>query len=50
VLAAGGAEAVVVAGTDIFLAFEGHGCVFPVSDSAQAHSNALYRESVRRAR
>lgn len=44
-----GTEAVVLAGTDLFLAFEGHDCGFPVIDSARVHIDALYRESIRRA-
>lgn len=42
-----GAEAVVPAGTDLFLAFDGHDCGFPVIDSAQVHIDALYRESIK---
>ena len=42
-----GAEAVVLAGTDLFLAFDGHDCGFPVIDSAQVHIDALYRESIK---
>ncbi len=41
-----GAEAVVLAGTDLFLAFEGHDCGFPVIDSAEVHVNALLRASL----
>lgn len=41
-----GAEAVVLGGTDLFLAFDGHDCGFPVIDSARVHSDALYRASV----
>jgi aspartate racemase len=41
-----GAESVVLAGTDLFLAFEGYECGFPVIDSAQIHVNALYRASI----
>jgi len=44
-----GAEAVVLGGTDLFLAFEGHDCGFPAIDGAQVHINALYRESIKRA-
>jgi aspartate racemase len=42
-----GAEAVVLAGTDLFLAFDGHESSFPVIDSAQVHIDALYRESIK---
>lgn len=41
-----GAEAVVLAGTDLFLAFEGYDCGFPVIDSAEVHVNALLRASL----
>jgi aspartate racemase len=41
-----GAEAVVLGGTDLFLAFDGHDCGFPVLDSADVHIEALYRASV----
>lgn len=40
-----GAEAVVLAGTDLFLAFEDHDCGFPVIDSAEVHINALLSAS-----
>jgi len=43
-----GAEAVVLAGTDLFLAFEGRDCGFPIIDSARTHVNALIRESMKR--
>ena len=36
-----GAEAVILAGTDLFLAFEGHECGFNVIDSALVHINYL---------
>lgn len=36
-----GAEAVVLAGTDLFLAFDGYGCGFDVIDSALVHIDAL---------
>ena len=42
-----GAETVVLAGTDLFLAFDGYECGFPVIDSAQVHVNALYRASIK---
>jgi aspartate racemase len=40
-----GAEAVVLAGTDLFLAFVGQNCGFPVIDCADVHIDALYRRS-----
>lgn len=42
-----GAETVVLGGTDLFLAFEGYDCGFPVIDSAEVHIDALYRASLR---
>jgi aspartate racemase len=44
-----GAEAVILAGTDLFLAFDDAKCGFPVIDSAQVHIDALYRASIQRA-
>jgi aspartate racemase len=41
-----GAEAVVLGGTDLFLAFAGQSCGFPVIDCAEVHVEALYRRSV----
>ncbi len=41
-----GAEAVLLGGTDLFLAFAGRDCGFPVIDCAEVHINALYRRSV----
>jgi aspartate/glutamate racemase len=41
-----GAEAVVLAGTDLFLAFEGRDCGFPTIDSARVHIDALARASM----
>ena len=41
-----GAEAVVLGGTDLFLAFAGQDCGFPVLDCADVHVDALYRRSV----
>jgi len=41
-----GAEAVVLAGTDLFLAFEGRDCGFPTIDCARVHIDALLRESI----
>ena len=43
-----GAEAVVLAGTDLFLAFEGRECGFPTIDCARVHIDALIRESMNR--
>jgi aspartate racemase len=42
-----GAQAVVLAGTDLFLAFDGRECGFPTIDSARVHIDALVRESLR---
>jgi aspartate racemase len=41
-----GAEAVLLGGTDLFAAFEGHECGFPVIDTAQVHVDALSRRSI----
>jgi len=41
-----GAEAVVLAGTDLFLAFDGYDCGFPVIDSAEVHIEALFEASI----
>jgi len=41
-----GAEAVVLGGTDLFLAFDGHDPGFPLIDSAAVHIEAIYRASV----
>ena len=40
-----GAEAVLLGGTDLFLAFTGHDCGFPVIDCADVHVDAIYRKS-----
>jgi aspartate racemase len=40
-----GADGVVLAGTDLFLAFEGQDCGFPVLDCAEVHVDAIYRSS-----
>ena len=42
-----GAEAVVLAGTDLFLAFEGRDCGFPTIDCARVHIDTLFRESMK---
>jgi aspartate racemase len=41
-----GAEAVLLGGTDLFIAFEGHECGFPAIDSAQVHVDELARRSI----
>jgi len=41
-----GAEAVILGGTDLFLAFDGQDCGFPVVDCAEIHVKALYQRSV----
>jgi aspartate racemase len=41
-----GADAVVLAGTDLFLVFDGQECGYPVIDSAQVHIDALVRASI----
>jgi len=43
------AEAVVLGGTDLFLAFEGQDCGFPVIDCADVHIEAIYQRSVGKA-
>jgi aspartate racemase len=42
-----GAEAVLLAGTDLFLAFDGRECGFPTIDCARVHIDALLRESMK---
>jgi aspartate racemase len=37
----GGAEVIVLAGTDLFLVFEGQDCGFPTMDCAMAHIDAI---------
>ena len=44
-LMARGAEAIVLGGTDLFLAFTGHDPGFAVIDCADIHVDALYRKS-----
>ena len=44
-LADRGAEAVLLGGTDMFLAFTGHDCGFPVIDCADVHIDAIYKKS-----
>ena len=41
-----GADAVVLAGTDLFLAFDGYDCGFPVIDAGQVHIDALAAASM----
>ena len=41
-----GAEVVVLVGTDLFLAFDGRACGFPVIDCARVHVDALARASL----
>ncbi len=40
-----GAEAVLLGGTDLFLAFTGHDCGFPIIDCADVHVDAIYAKS-----
>jgi aspartate racemase len=44
-----GAEVVLLGGTDLFLAFQGHDAGFPVLDCADVHVEAIYRASLRTA-
>ncbi|MCC6471099.1 MAG: aspartate/glutamate racemase family protein [Alphaproteobacteria bacterium] len=41
-----GAEAVLLGGTDLFLAFQGQDCGFPAIDCADIHVEAIYRRAV----
>ena len=41
-----GAEGVLLGGTDLFLAFQGQECGFPVLDCADVHVEALYQRSL----
>lgn len=41
-----GAEAVLLAGTDLFVAFEGRDCGFPTIDGAMVHVQAIARASM----
>jgi aspartate racemase len=41
-----GAEAVMLGGTDLFLAFVGQECGFPLVHCAEIHVEAIYRRSV----
>lgn len=44
-----GADAVMLGGTDLCLAFEGQDCGFPVLDCAEVHIEALYQKSIGKA-
>jgi aspartate racemase len=41
-----GAEVVLLGGTDLFLAFQGTDCGFPVLDCADVHVDAIYAKSL----
>jgi aspartate racemase len=41
-----GAEAVLLGGTDLFLAFVGQNCGFPVIDCAAIHIDAIYHRAL----
>lgn len=41
-----GADAVLLGGTDLFLAFQGHDPDYPVLDAADIHAEAIYRASI----
>jgi len=41
-----GAQAVLLGGTDLFLAFRGQDCRVPILDLADVHIDAIYRRSV----
>ena len=43
------ADVVLLGGTDLFLAFQGRDCGFPVLDSADVHVEAIYKASLGRA-
>lgn len=43
-----GAEAIVLGGTDLFLAFDGQDCEYPLIDCAEIHIEALFKVSVGR--
>jgi aspartate racemase len=40
-----GAEVILLGGTDLFLAFQGEDCQFPILDCADIHVEALYQKS-----
>jgi aspartate racemase len=37
---------ILLGGTDLFLAFQGADCGFPVLDCAEVHVEAIYRRSL----
>ncbi len=41
-----GADAIVLGGTDLFLAFDGQDCEYPLIDCAEIHIEALFKASV----
>ena len=41
-----GADAIVLGGTDLFLAFDGQDCDYPLIDCAEIHIEALFKASV----
>jgi hypothetical protein len=41
-----GAEAVLLGGTDLFLAFQGYDCGFPALDCAEVHVEAIYKRTI----
>jgi aspartate racemase len=41
-----GADAVLLGGTDLFLAFEGQDCGFPVLDGADIHIDAIHQRAI----
>lgn len=45
-LMARGAEAILLGGTDLFLAFVGEDCGFPLIDAAEVHIDAIFRWSL----
>jgi aspartate racemase len=44
-----GADAVLLGGTDLFLAFQGQDCGFPILDLADVHVEAIYQRSLAKA-
>jgi aspartate racemase len=44
-----GADVVLLGGTDLFLAFQGQDCGFPVLDLANVHVEAIYQRSLAKA-
>jgi aspartate racemase len=41
-----GADAIVLGGTDLFLAFDGQDCEYPLIDCAEIHIEALFKASI----